>query len=166
MLGSNYQELFGNWLPSIWEPLGIFHDDDQNPETDGILKTFRGVAPGGTELAWLKNSVDITDPKNPIYTWEKATDADLEDWTGEFYEEGPIEDVLNLGLNYIINVGENAAIGNTFTLRITPHVAVDQTPPSSFGSDYIDLTKYKLEASADFNNDGIADILWKNPSSG
>ena len=46
-----------------------------------------------------------------------------------------VEDVLNLGLNYIINVGANAAIGSTFTLRITPHVALDQTPPTYVGKD-------------------------------
>ena len=78
--------------------------------------------------------------------------TDLATWTGEWYNEGPIEDVLNLGLNYIINIGENEKIGNTFTLRITPHVSTDQTPPSS----YVEVTEN------DFNADGIADILWRN----
>lgn len=157
MDGGNYQPIFGNWLPSIWEPTGIFHDDDDNPETDGAIKAFLGVAPGFTERAWYKNSVDITDPKHPVYTWSEATDADFAAWTGPLYEEGPIEDVLNLGLNYIINVGLNAAIGETFILRITPHVAVDQTPPSSYLP-----SPGVVEGTADFNGDGNADILWKN----
>jgi len=135
MDGGNYQAIFGNWLPDIWEPQGIFHDDDQDPETDGVLKAFFGTAPGFTEDAWYKNSIDITDPKKPVYTWALATEADFADWSGDWYSLGGIEDVLNLGLNYIINVGENATIGSTFTLRITPHVALDQTPPTYVGKD-------------------------------
>ena len=168
MLGGNYQELFGNWLPSIWEPMGIFHDDDQNPETDGALKAFLGVAPGYDERAWYKSVIifDPTTPKvDPVYTWEAATAADLAEWQGEWYEEGPVEDVLNLGLNYIINIGANADIGATFTLRITPHVAMDQTPPSSYNPNYMS-SKYNFETSANFNDDNIADILWKDTSTG
>ena len=135
MLGGNYQAIFGNWLPSLWEPMGIFHDDDQDPETDGILKAFLGVAPGHTERAWYKSSVDYnasTPGITPVYTWLEATEQDLLDWSGDWYDEGPVEDVLNLGLNYIINIGKNADIGSTFTLRITPHVDTNQTAPSSY----------------------------------
>jgi len=135
MLGGNYQAIFGNWLPDIWEPQGVFHDDDNDPETDGVLLAFFGKAPGFTEDAWYKNSVDITDPKKPVYTWSLATETDFAAWTGDLYSVGGVEDVLNLGLNYIINVGENAAIGKTFTLRITPHVALNQTPPTYVSKD-------------------------------
>ena len=135
MDGGNYQAIFGNWLPDIWEPQGVFHDHDDDPETDGVLLAFFGTAPGFTEDAWYKNSVDITDPKKPVYTWALATEEDFLAWTGDQYSLGGIEDVLNLGLNYIINVGENAAIGSTFTLRIRPHVALDQTVPSYVGKD-------------------------------
>ena len=138
MLGGNYQELFGNWLPSIWEPAGIFHDDDMNPETDGILKAFLGVAPGFTERDWYTRDVTfdsgapIVEGVNPRYDWRLATAEEIATWAGEWYSEGPIEDVLNLGLNYIINVGLNSAIGATFTLRVTPHIDTNQTPPSSY----------------------------------
>ena len=132
MLGGNYQAIFGNWLPSIWAPKGIFWDDDMDPATDGILMTFYGVAPGETELAWWTRSVVDVDPEDnidPVYTWAQATPEELTEWDGEWYEEDHVEDVLNLGLNYIIEVGENAKIGDTFTLRLTPHVAADQTEP-------------------------------------
>ncbi len=139
MDGGNYQAIFGNWLPDIWEPQGVFHDHDADPETDGVLLAFFGKAPDTTEDAWYKNSVivDKSDPKNFVYdyTWALATADDFAAWSGDLYSVGGIEDVLNLGLNYIINVGENAAIGSTFTLRITPHVAADQTAPSYVGAD-------------------------------
>lgn len=128
MQGGNYQEIFGNWLPSIWAPVGIFHDDDNNPETDGVLRAFWGVPPGtaeGTAPAWHKGFAD---------NWAEPTAAELLSWTGALYDEETIEDVLNLGLNYIVEVGNNAALGNKFILRITPHVAVDQTVPA-----YVDI---------------------------
>ena len=33
-LGSNYNDLWGSWLPSKWQPTGVFWDDDNNPLTD------------------------------------------------------------------------------------------------------------------------------------
>ena len=123
MLGGNYQDIFGNWLPSIWAPVGIFHDDDNDPETDGALKAFWGTipnAPIGTVPTWHKGLVD---------NWAVPTADELASWTGALYEEEHIEDVLNLGVNYIVEVGNNADLGNSFTLRVTPHVALDQTVP-------------------------------------
>jgi len=162
MQGGNYQPIFGNWLPSVWEPTGIFHDDDANPETDGVIKAFLGVAPGFEKRAWYKSTVDITDPKNPKYVWSEATDADFAEWTGDLYEEGPIEDVLNLGLNYIINIGENAAIGSKFTLRITPHVDTNQTPPSSYLPSPGDVAGTGVFNNANFT----PDVLWKDADTG
>jgi len=135
MLGGNYQDLFGNWLPSIWEPMGVFHDEDQNPATDNILQAFFGNPDNTkfTEDAWYKRTV-VYDPAtpnvDPVYTWTLATEEDFALWSGDWYNVGPIEDVLNLGLNYIVNVGENALIGKTFTIRITPYVDINQTQPS------------------------------------
>jgi len=138
MEGGNYQAIFGNWLPSIWEPMGIFHDDDQNPETDGILKAFFGTAPGYTEDAWYKSTV-VYNPETPevkpAYTWSLATADDFLEWSGDWYTVDAVEDVLNLGLNYIVNVGTNADIGATFTIRITPYVDSDQTQPSYVDKD-------------------------------
>jgi len=119
--GGNYQEIFGNWLPSIWEPTGVFHDDDMDPETDGVLKAFWGDPEKTGTNAWHKGKAD---------NWSLVTEKDRLLWSGEWYEQAAIEDVLNLGLNYIIVVGDNTQIGNKFTLRITPHADSDQNAPT------------------------------------
>lgn len=133
MLGGNYQAIFGNWLPSDWAPYGIFFDTDQNPLTDAKLMAFYGKAPGYTEDGWYKRTVVYnpdTPEVTPVYTWSLATEADFLEWSGEWYYVDIVEDVLNLGLNYIVNVGENVQIGKTFTIRITPHVDTNQMVPS------------------------------------
>ncbi|WP_299874610.1 choice-of-anchor F family protein [uncultured Cocleimonas sp.] len=121
MQGGNYQALFGNWLTAEWAPTGVFHDDDMNPETDAALRAFWGDPEGTGTNAWHKGNSD---------GWAIATEEDLLVWTGEWYGEGEVEDVLNLGLNYIVNVGDNTVIGDKFTIRITPSVDADQTAPA------------------------------------
>lgn len=124
-LGGNYTKLFGSWLPSKWQPTGIFWDNDNDPLTDAELVAFWGTAPDaapGTAPSWHKGMAD---------NWEEPTESEFLAWmTSPLYAIGQIEDTLNLGLNYIVNVGSNAAIGDRFTIRITPHIALDQTPPS------------------------------------
>ncbi len=135
-LDSNYHQLpgpteglpFGEWLPSIWEPRGVFYDDDNDPETDASL------------IAWWDGSNwrGKYDEGFPVFSqdeinWFAANPDGL-------YELGEIEDVLNLGINYIIKVGDGipnaeTAEGGTFTVRIIPMVSTNQTPPAwcSFG---------------------------------
>ncbi len=129
-LGSNYVALFGYWLPSKWQPTGIFWDNDNDPTTDAELAAFWGTipnAPAGTAPAWHKGMAD---------NWVEPSSAEFLQWeTDPLYSEGEIEDTLNLGLNYIVNVGNNAALGNKFTVRITPHIAADQTPPNYIDAD-------------------------------
>ncbi len=124
-LGSNYTALFGNWLPSKWQPTGIFWDSDNDSTTDADLVAFFGTTPtdpAGTAPSWHKGIAD---------NWETPTDTEFLQWdTDPLYMESEIEDTLNLGLNYIVNIGSNNAIGSTFTIRITPHVSVNQDPPS------------------------------------
>ena len=124
-LGSNYTALFGYWLPSKWQPTGIFWDDDNDPLTDAALVAFWGTAPDaptGTAPTWHKGMAD---------NWAVPTESEFLAWsTSPLYSIGEIEDTLNLGLNYIVNVGSNVVLGGKFTIRITPHIALDQTPPS------------------------------------
>ncbi len=119
----NYQSLLGNWLPSIWEPQAVFFDDDNNPETDAVLMAFWGDPLSTGTNAWHKGNKD---------NWVEPSETEFLQWmTNAAYSIGGVEDVLNLGINYIINVGDNAQIGSTFILRVTPHIgANDQTPPS------------------------------------
>ena len=134
-LAGNYEDLFGTWLPSKWAPIGIFYDHDGNPLTDAKLEAFWGTAPDaadGTEPAWLTGQdYNLTDGDQ---SWTEINATELAELNisveGSLYSYGVIEDTLNLGPNYVVEVGENAKIGKTFTIRITPRVAVDQTPPS------------------------------------
>jgi len=123
MQGANYQQLFGNWLPSKWHPMGIFYDDG-NVATEDELLAFWGDPLGTGSNGWHKGQVD---------NWVTLTEDEEVLWTGggQYYISG-VEDTVNLGLNYIVNVGENAAIGSTFTIRIIPHFApsAEQGTPS------------------------------------
>jgi len=152
MQGGNYQDIFGNWLPSVWEPTGIFHDDDMDPETDGVLKAYWGDPLKTGTNAWHKGNDDA---------WALATEEDLLTWAGEWYERGPVEDVLNLGLNYIVNVGDNALIGDKFTLRITPHVAAtEQVEPTYVTTDAAPDAVYGEIDPATDTSEGIVTIAY------
>ncbi len=114
VLPSNYQTLFGDWLPSKWQPSGVFFDDDNDPTTDPVL------------VAWWNGSAWV---KNNDSGFAAATDEERAEWASNpLYSVDHIEDVLNLGINYIVKVGDG--IGTDFTVRIIPVVAVDQSEPA------------------------------------
>ena len=149
-LGSNYEDLFGLWLPSDWAPKGIFFDNDNDPLTDAELVAFWGTAPDaplGTLPTWHKGKdYDLSDGDQ---SWAEPTIEEFLTWvTDPLYEVGTIEDTLNLGLNYIVNIiGDNTQIGDSrVVLRITPRVAEDQAYPS-----YIDGEGNYIEPVADYN---------------
>ena len=124
MHGGNYQSIFGNWLPSKWHPMGIYFDADNNPNTDADLLAFWGDPLHTGVNGWHKGFAD---------GWATPTEDEIAVWTaGAPYEIAGIEDSLNLAINYIVNVGDNTAIGSTFTIRITPHFApsTEQGTPS------------------------------------
>ena len=112
-------------------PEGIFFDDDGNPDTDAALMAYWGN-PLGTGEGWHRGEVE---------NWKKVSDEQVDAWLADVsgaYSQDKIEDVLNLGLNYIVNIGANGSIGDTFMLRITPHVAADQTTPDGIAPEDID----------------------------
>ena len=125
MQGGNYQQLFGNWMPSKWHPYGAFFDHDNNPATDAQLVGFWGDPLHTGVNGWHKGFQD---------NWAAPTDDEIALWStkGGSYEIGGIEDSVNLGINYIVNVGNNDAIGSNFTIRISPHFAptAEQVAPS------------------------------------
>jgi len=137
-LTTNYTHLFGEWLPSDWAPKGIFHDDDHDPTTDAKLVAWWN----GSE--WLMPETDSTGAQvydaSGYAVFVPVSLAQLAAWeTDPYYSEDVIEDVLNLGINYIVHVGDfSAATGNpepgTFTIRIIPVVANDQTAPAWVGT--------------------------------
>jgi len=63
--------------------------------------------------------------------FQEVTALDLANWASSpVHAVDVIEDVLNLGLTYIVEVGDIATFPvSKFTIRITPHVAADQTEP-------------------------------------
>lgn len=116
--GGNYMKLFGNWIPSISAPQGIFFDHDNDPTTDAELVVFWGIAPdspAGTLPAWHKGQKD---------NWEVVSQATVDGWLADpMYVQEIIEDTLNLGITYNVNIGDNTQIPTgKFILRITPHL--------------------------------------------
>lgn len=121
MLGGNYQALFGNWLPSINAPVGIFYDTDNDPSTDADLVAYYGDPLNTGEDGWHRGKSE---------NWAAVSALQVEEWLKDTrYTKEVIEDTLNLGINYIVEIGNNATLGNQFIIRIKPHVAADQTTP-------------------------------------
>ena len=122
---SNYTTILGDWLPSIWEPTGIFYDFDSDPLTDATLVAVWGDNPNTPDVVdyqWLLGNADgfIPVPADQLQIWI----AD------PLYAVGTIEDVLNLGLTYIVEIGDVAVMPNAqFTIRMTPIASADQAVP-------------------------------------
>lgn len=133
---------FGNWPPSIWAPKGIFWDNDNDPTTDAEIVAFWADRGDGT-YKWMKGNAD---------GFAVATDLELATWASSpVHSIDVIEDVLNLGLSYIIEIGDistfPATANNTFTIRITPHFAatVDQVAPGYVNNAAPKLSDYVNE---------------------
>ena len=103
-----------------------------DPSTDNELVAYWGDPLNTGTVGWHKGEAE---------GWAEPTQAELLAWEiSPWYSMGLIEDTLNLGLNYIINIGENAQIGDTFTIRITPYTDTNQTPPVHYGTTPIVIT--------------------------
>ncbi|MEN8132466.1 MAG: choice-of-anchor F family protein, partial [Pseudomonadota bacterium] len=115
----------GNWLPNIWLPQGIFFDTDGNPDTDAELVAWFGYNPATDNFEWMTGQVDGFQP---------ITDQVIEGWAGELaYSMGVIDDLVNVGLNYIVTIGDVSTFpGSTFTTRITPRVDSTNTPQPGY----------------------------------
>lgn len=130
-LKSDYAEVpvgainqFGAWLPSGMLPTGIFYDDDGNPNTDAALVAWYGWSPrlGGT--GWMRGVANQFEP---------VSDEEILAY-GEslLYTTDEIDDLVNVGLNYIVSVGDVSSL-TEFTIRVTPQ-PVETTPPPYYGS--------------------------------
>ncbi len=150
-LGSDYAEIppgsgvvgqFGPWLPNNMLPYGVFFDDDGNPETDAELLAWYGYNPvllnddgslGG--LGWMGGSQDSDGPFSAIPNNEIAEMGQNLSFT-----MGEIDDLVNVGLNYIVTVGNvieypdyNMVTNQaTFTIRITPTPDSAGTPDPAY----------------------------------
>lgn len=121
-LGSDYADVptganaaanqFGNWIPNSMLPYGIFFDDDGDPATDNELTYWYGYDPTGDGLAWMTGAPDFL----------AVADSEITSLTENLlYSMAPIDDLVNIGLNYVVTVGEVSDFPNArFTIRITP----------------------------------------------
>ena len=134
-LGSDYANLpndsgdvanqFGPWLPNNMLPQGIFWDDDGNPATDAQLVAWYGYNSEADGLTWMTGAADGFSqvPAQTVIDWG----ADLT------YTMGVIDDLVNVGLSYIVTVGDVTTYpGNSFTLRVTPKKDTSGTGAPTF----------------------------------
>ncbi|MGB0468852.1 MAG: choice-of-anchor F family protein [Pontibacterium sp.] len=125
-LGSDYADVpagalaasnqFGAWLPDIWLPYGIFFDDDGDPETDADLKAWYGYNPAISDFGWMSGSQDADG------AFSTVPDAEIETMGLDIaYTMGEIDDLVNVGLNYVVTLGDVTTYPSaTFTIRVTP----------------------------------------------
>lgn len=124
-LGSDYAEVpfgsaiadqFGPWLSDNMLPYGIFFDDDGNPETDAELLAWYGYNPALDAFGWMGGSQDSNG------AFAEITPAEIMQMGQNLsYTMDVIEDLVNVGLNYVVTVGDVGTFpANTFTIRITP----------------------------------------------
>jgi hypothetical protein len=147
-LSANYTDLFGEWIPSTMVPKGVFFDHDSNPLTDAELMAWWD----GEQ--WLYGQAEnfAAVPLTVLQTW--AQDAR--------YSVGAIEDLLNLGLTYMVQVGDVAAIqpvlgGTDVTVRLLPILSDTPDAPATTGPDAdapTDLSDY-VPVSSSSDNDGL-----------
>ncbi len=119
-MGSDYAEVpagatdqFGPWIANNMLPYGVFFDDDGNPETDAELLAWYGYNPTLKALGWMggseSNFAEIT-------AAEVQTLGENLAYTMDF-----IDDLVNVGLSYIVTVGDVSTFGGTtFTIRVIP----------------------------------------------
>ena len=124
-LGSDYNEVppgasvanqFGPWISNNMLPYGVFFDDDGNPDTDAQLLAWYGWNPALGDFGWMGGSQDSDG------AFSEIPDAEILEMSKNLaYTMGAIDDLVNVGLNYIITIGDVSTFpGNTFTIHITP----------------------------------------------
>ena len=124
-LGSDYADVpagalaagnqFGPWLSNRTLPHGVFFDDDGNPSTDAVLIAWYGFNPDPAvnALGWMRG---VADNFAAVSDAEVVAMGENLSYTSDF-----IDDLVNVGLNYVITVGDVSTFpGSTFTIRVTP----------------------------------------------
>lgn len=120
--GGNYMAVLrSNWITWANSTRGLYWNDDNDTATDAKLIAFWGRPPAQDTLpeGWYKgqkdNWVAVTADELGASGWDVNGSTSL-------YYTDTIEDVLNLGITYTVNIGQNSLIGDKFIIRITPHV--------------------------------------------
>lgn len=142
---------FGAWLPTDYMPRGVFFDDDDDPDTDDTLMAWWGYsascatapAPVNTgNYCWMYGHADYydwIDNQDPALgfvkddltsNYQPVSEATFDAWGSDSrYYVDTIDDLANLNLNYVVNVGSvddtwptwDPGISEaSFTVRVTP----------------------------------------------
>ena len=137
-LGSDYNEVpagaanqFGPWIADNMLPYGVFFDDDGNPETDAAL------------LAWYGWNPNLS---TPALGWMGGSDTNFAEVTADEINEmgenlaftmGEIDDLVNVGLDYVITIGDVSTFNSsTITIRVIPTEDTSGAPvPPYVGAD-------------------------------
>ena len=111
-LDGNYVELYGNWLPDKW--VGVGMHEEFSPTEEPALLAYWGTLPTedlNDTPAWHygmydndSNSTNFASP-TPAELAAWAADMRTDDNPDGKYVIDDIEDLPNLSLNYIVNVG-------------------------------------------------------------
>ena len=145
---------FGAWLPNSMLPYGIFFDDDNNPDTDNELVAWYGYSPSVGGLRWMRGAAD----NFALVADETITGV----WGNDpLYSMDVIDDLVNVGLNYLVTVGDISSFPDfatdkaTFTIRITPKVETIATPDPM----YVGVTPSPLLDGAYTSQDAIISLI-------
>ena len=119
---------FGPWLPNSMLPTGIFFDDDGNPDTDAELVAWYGYNPTTTSLGWMRGASG---------SFAAISDAEIQAMGANLsYTSDVIDDLVNVGLNYVVRIGDVSTfpgtVNKTFTIRVTPTADASATLPPTF----------------------------------
>lgn len=137
---SFYYSYFGDWPHQNLTPRGIFYDTDGDPTTDADLVAYwngtQWVKPDNLGTYTAATNTRVTDVTPSAFV--PVTETELASWAASSrYSVDVIEDVLNLGLNYVVKVGDdidgngsNATGTSKITVRIIPIVADNQDQPA------------------------------------
>ena len=134
-LGSDYNEVpagatnqFGPWIADNMLPYGVFFDDDGNPETDAALLAWYGYNPAIDALGWMGGSQD---------DFAEVTAAEINEMGENLaFTMGEIDDLVNVGLDYVITIGDVSTFGgDTITIRVTPTADTSGAPAPPYVGD-------------------------------
>lgn len=119
---------FGPWLPNSMLPTGIFFDDDGNPDTDAALVAWYGYNPATGGMGWMRGARE---------SFAAIAAAEIQAMGANLsYTSDVIDDLVNVGLNYVVRIGDVATFpstaNNTFTIRVTPTADTSGSPAPMF----------------------------------
>ncbi|MDA3832382.1 MAG: choice-of-anchor F family protein [Spirochaetales bacterium] len=146
-VSTTYSNVFGAWLNSAGAPIAIFHDDDNNINTDNILMgncaegpadnyvhvgthtgdDVNGLACNGTWVNWRGTAVggdpeqlgDLSVLGQTVYPSVTAAIAAIAAGEVNVMYMDYVEDAANLGLTFWITVDESF-VGDKMVIRYAP----------------------------------------------